>query len=138
MCVSPGLLCSKFYLLCHYAQYFMPATTAIMPQFIHNLIIFNDYISIASFQAVVFYICYAAVVLYLTLLCSWENLCHILYHVSLLCHKSFYKDYYIIYKSGEQHLNKLTDNDFNKLLITYYTSIMHMLDAFKNLICSKL
>ena len=34
----------------------MPATTAIMPQFIHNLIIFNDYISIVRLQAVVFYI----------------------------------------------------------------------------------
>ena len=42
----------------------MPATTAIMPQFIHNFIILIDYISISSLQAAMFYICYAAMFLY--------------------------------------------------------------------------
>ena len=34
----------------------MPITTPVMPQFIYNSIIFNDYISIVGLQADVFYI----------------------------------------------------------------------------------
>ena len=64
--LSPGLLCSKFCLLCFWVVLkklpvmlnIMPIATAIMPQFIHSFIIFNDiYISIFRLQpAVVFYI----------------------------------------------------------------------------------
>ena len=68
---------------------------------------------------------------------------------------SFWHDYHttrtfikiVIYKSGDHHVNKLTDNDFNKINYTdhfvvtfpnptYYTVIM--LDAFNNLLCSEL
>ena len=79
----------------------MPATTAIMPQFIHNFIIFNDYILALLGSRLLcfpFALCYAAVFLYLTYYahektCGSFNFCIML--ASLLDHKSFYKDCYI-------------------------------------------
>ena len=54
----------------------MPISNEIMPhaqfEFIYNFIIFNDYSSIASLQAVALWfklICYAALLLYLTFYC---------------------------------------------------------------------
>ena len=83
-------------------------------------------------------------VLVFYILCSWIP------HFVPCCH-----DYYITkvfikivkYKSGDHHVNKLTDNDFNKINYidhfvviflnpTYYASIM--LDALNNILCSKL
>ena len=49
---------------------------AIMPQFIYNFIIFNDYISLVRLQPVMSLIS--------DLLCSWENLCLILYQVGMI------------------------------------------------------
>ena len=91
----PGLLCSIFLpiMLLSAAQKLpimlniMPITTAIMPQFIYNFIIFNNYISTVRLQSVyslIFTCCdtlntLISDLLLCTILCSWENLCLILY-----------------------------------------------------------
>ena len=66
----------------------------------------------------------------------------ILYHVgmvTILLPQSFYKDYYIyIYKSGDQLVNKWTDNDTDHFVATFLNPIPIMLDAFNNLLCSRL
>ena len=151
-----GLFCSKSYLLhfwavlkkllTHYAQYyahkcFNYATVDI------QLYYFNDYISKVRLQPVVLYIMIRCSALKFYILCSWEDLCLILYHVV--------HDYYIAsillglsYKSGDKHVNGLTNDDFlidytDHLVVTfnswdksytYYAGIM--LDAFNNLLCS--
>ena len=109
-----------------------------------QFIIINDYISIFRLQPVVFDIVLCCNVFVFYILYSWIP------HFIPCCH-----DYYITkvsikivkYKSGDQHVNKLTDNDFNKINYidhfvitflnpTYYAGIM--LDALNNILCSKL
>ena len=73
---------------------------------------------IVRLQPIVFYIiCYTACSAFIfDMLCSWENLCLILYHVGMITSyttKVFIK--IIIYKNDDQHVNKLTDIDFNEL-----------------------
>ena len=48
----------------------IPTTNVIMPQFIYNFTILNDYISIVRLQAVVRYMCYVAVFFIFDILCS--------------------------------------------------------------------
>ena len=48
----------------------MPITTAIMPQFLHNFIVINDYISMVGLQADVFYNMLCCSVLIFDILCS--------------------------------------------------------------------
>ena len=45
----------------------MPITTAIMPQFVYNFVIYNDYISIVRFQPFELYIvlCCSALIFYI-------------------------------------------------------------------------
>ena len=87
----------------------MPITTAIMSQF-------NDYISIVRFHPVVLYImlCCNALVFYIIMfnimlmrklvphfLPCWHD-----YHITKVLIKI------IVYKSDDQHADKLTNNDF--------------------------
>ena len=90
--ISPGLLCSKFYLLCfwavlkkvtYYAQYY--ARNYCNYATVHtHFIIFNDHISIVRLQAIVFHIMLCCSVFIFEILCSWENLSLILYHVGMI------------------------------------------------------
>ena len=52
--ILPIMLLSSAQKDTHYAQYYMPLSTPIMPQFVYNFITFNDYISITRLQPVVF------------------------------------------------------------------------------------
>ena len=78
--ILPIMLLSSAQEVTHYMLNIMPITTAIMPQFIYNFIIFNDYISLVSLQPVVF----CSMSLISDLLCLWENLCLILYQVGMI------------------------------------------------------
>ena len=83
--LGPGLLCSKFCLLCFWAVLkklpimlnIMPITTAIMPQFIYSFIIFNDYISIVRLQAVVFCIMHSCLVTLLNIMFTRKLVPHL-------------------------------------------------------------
>ena len=103
---SPGLLCSKFCLLCafeHYEQCSWSKVTYILwskscPSLLqlchivhiasYSFIIFNDCISIVRLQPVVFYImlCCSALIFYTLclILCLWVNLCLILHQAGMI------------------------------------------------------
>ena len=70
----------------------MPMNTAIMLQFIYNFINLNNQISIVRLQIVMlkFLPIYDNSALIFDVLCSWENLCLVLYQLD---HKSFHKDF---------------------------------------------
>ena len=53
--ILPIMLLSSAQEVTHYMLNIMPITTAIMPQFIYNFIIFNDYISLVRLQPVMFW-----------------------------------------------------------------------------------
>ena len=97
--IGPGLLCSKFCLLCAFEQCskshlswskLCPSLLQLCHSSLYSFIIFNDCISIViiRLQPVVFYImlCCSALIFYTlcSILCLWVNLCLILHQVGMI------------------------------------------------------
>ena len=120
----------------------MPATAAIMLRFIHN---FNDYISIARLQSVVFYITLCCSAFIFDISCSWENLYLILYHLSMITipQKFLYRllSIKVMIGMSPNWLIMTLINYIDHFVVTFLNPTCYagiMLDAFNNLLCSNL